>query len=213
MIMWGIIKEICVAIAGVFGFAIAVWKSYGKKWWYHYKENRNQWRISLMDIQKEQNANIEKIIYQLYPNGGKNAIGKIDKLSETMEKVLDNQVIIRETHVASLYLDETPTVKSDMNGLCTFANLAYLKMFGFNDAAQALGEGALRSIHPDDRERIMHQYISALKSGTQFVSTYRKINVSTGQVFNVMSMTKIINNSKGEHIEAIGVIRVINSDI
>lgn len=199
--MWHILKEIAGTIAALFAFSIGFWKTLGRKWYAHYKGNRNLWRVALMDIQKMQNDKLDKVVMQLYPNGGTSVFDKLDK-------ILDNQIILQEKQDASLYLDNVPTVKSDMNGMCTFVNLAYLRLCGFNDASEAMGEGALRSVHPDDAVRIRKQYISAIKTNTQFVATYKKINVTTGEIFTVTVMTKIIKNSKGVPVEVIGVLRV-----
>ncbi len=203
----------------VFGFLTAIttffilnWKWWLKKewnkWYVHYKNNRNQRWSGLMDVQKEQIANqnemrtgINKITMQLYPNGGSSLFDKV-------EKILDNQSVLKEQSEAVLYLDSTPVIKTNMQGECTFANIAYLRTFGFSSFEEAKGTGVYRSVHPDDRERIKKDFLETLRTGNMFVSSYKKINIITGKEINVNTMTRIIRNAKNEPVEAIGVLQL-----
>lgn len=183
-----------IAVIGIF------WKPF-KRWYIHYRNGRNaRWSL-LMDVQSKQTIKLDSIIKQLYPNGGSSVFDKVDQ-------VLDNQEILKQTHNATLYLDSTPIFKTNMNGECIFVNVAWLKLSGYNDPKQAYGFGWLRSIHPDDRERLKEELMESVESETQLVTSYRKINVTTKDVFNMTAMTKIVRNSKRKAVEIIGVLQI-----
>ncbi len=200
---------IFTAMTAVTGFIIANWKLWAKKawnkWYTHYKGNRDQWRNSVTEFQKKVFEKVDRIEKQVYPNSGCSITDKVDK-------VLDNQAVIKEQTAAALYLDSTPIVKTNMKGECTFANLAYLKLCGFSSFDECAGTGYFRSIHPDDRERVREEFTDTLRTGNMFISTYRKVNMITKKIFTVSVMTRIVKNSKNEPIEVIGVRQVLHDD-
>ena len=197
-------------VIGMFTFWGFIWRYWLRKVWRkyyeNYKANRDEWRIKLLSIQQQQNemlvkneTKLNEINIKLSPNGG-------TSIFDNIEKVLDNQAILRSQTKASLFLDTTPTVKTNMKGECTFANLAYLRLCGFSSFEEARGTGGYRSIHSDDRERVRKEFSEVNHDTGIFICNYKKVNVLTGRVFKVTTMSTIIFDSKDVAIEIIGVI-------
>jgi PAS domain-containing protein len=196
---------IFTAMTAVMGFIIANWKLWAKKawnkWYVQYRANKDQWRNSITEVQKNMLIKLDKIEKQVYPNSGTSITDKVDQ-------VLDTQAVIKEQTEAILYLDTTPIVKTNMKGEYIFANLAYLKLCGFHSFEEVKGIGGYNSVHPDDRERVKREYMEALITGNMFISTYRKVNISTKQEFTVRTMTRIVRDLK-KPVEVIRVLQVL----
>lgn len=61
---------------------------------------------------------------------------------------------------------------SDTNGLCTFLNKPWLEFTG-QTLEQAVGNGWLDCLHPDDRETRLRNYLSAFEARQSFCEEYR----------------------------------------
>ena len=206
--MWDLIKNIMYVVGGVGGFWLAFWKTYGKKWYSHYKGGRDAWRISLMEVQKMQNENISQInqkvdglVYEFSQNGGKNTLGKIDK-------ILHNQSVQKGTLEAMQYLDDTPTFKCDMLGNCFFVNVAYLELLGYSNPDEAYGKGWYKTIHPPEIEKVRKEFEDAIKSESVYVSSIKKEHKITKTVIPVKMMTKIVRDENNKAIEIVGQLKL-----
>ncbi len=197
--------KIFTVLSAITGFCILHWKWWAKKalnkWYIHYKANRNQWRNSISEIQKKIIEKLVGIEKQVYPNGG----GSILDISM---KILDNQEVLKDEVSQTMYLDSAPITKTDINGECTFANLAYLKTFGFSSFEEVKGMGNYRSVHPEDRERVKREFADAFKTGDMLISDYRKINIATGEQFNVTSVARMVRDLKKERVAIIKSIHI-----
>lgn len=196
------VEKIIATLVGISTFWGIMWKLWVKKAWIQYKATRDQWRITLLEELMLVKDRVEKVTKQVYPNGGSSLPDKVDK-------ILDNQVILKENYDALIYLDETPTVRFNMLGECIFSNLAWLRLTGFNSPDEAYGLGWLKAIHPDDREKERDDFREAIRSNTLYTSYHRKVNLITGKEIPVKKSTKVISNSKGEGVEIIATVNVI----
>jgi diguanylate cyclase (GGDEF)-like protein/PAS domain S-box-containing protein len=61
---------------------------------------------------------------------------------------------------------------SDADGRCTFVNERWCRLTGLSHD-EALGDGWLAAIHPDDRERVLGEWAIAAESGSDSVTEYR----------------------------------------
>jgi PAS domain S-box-containing protein len=61
---------------------------------------------------------------------------------------------------------------TDREGNCLFVNERWCKMAGLSPE-EARGRGWASALHPDDRERVFHEWSSATQAGRPFASEYR----------------------------------------
>jgi PAS domain S-box-containing protein len=61
---------------------------------------------------------------------------------------------------------------SDLKGNCLFVNECWCDMAGLS-FHEALGQGWVRALHPDDKERVVHDWYAAAEAGQQFNDEYR----------------------------------------
>jgi PAS domain S-box-containing protein len=62
--------------------------------------------------------------------------------------------------------------RADANGRCTYVNPRWCELTGLT-AAEAMGDGWLRAIHPDDRERVWDDWQRSCREGRPFEAEYR----------------------------------------
>ena len=62
--------------------------------------------------------------------------------------------------------------QTDCQGDCLFANPRWLEITGLT-SAEAMGKGWCTALHPDDRERIYHEWYEATRNNREFTSEYR----------------------------------------
>ncbi|HEY0511298.1 MAG TPA: PAS domain S-box protein [Thermoanaerobaculia bacterium] len=61
---------------------------------------------------------------------------------------------------------------TDRDGNCLFVNECWCEMAGLSPE-EARGEGWVHALHPDDRERIFHEWYAAAEAGRPFAAEYR----------------------------------------
>ena len=62
--------------------------------------------------------------------------------------------------------------QTDREGNCLFVNECWCDMAGLSPE-EARGQGWTRALHPDDRERVFHEWYAAAEMGQPFASEYR----------------------------------------
>ncbi len=62
--------------------------------------------------------------------------------------------------------------QTDAHGNCQFVNERWCELAGLSPE-EAAGQGWGRALHPEDRERVFHDWSSATKAGLEFASEYR----------------------------------------
>lgn len=62
--------------------------------------------------------------------------------------------------------------QTDCQGDCVFANPRWLEITGLTPA-EAMGRGWCQALHPDDRQRVCHQWYEAARNNREFTSEYR----------------------------------------
>lgn len=114
---------------------------------------------------------------------------KIDELAETQRQLVerfdaseDRQAILYnelEIHRAMMneVIDSWPTAiwLTDTNGLCTYVNDAWVRLFGV-PREEALKRGWSRALHIDDRQRILVSWDDAVRITSPWADDYRIIN-------------------------------------
>jgi PAS domain S-box-containing protein len=86
--------------------------------------------------------------------------------------------------------------QTDAHGNCQFVNERWCELAGLSPE-QAEGRGWVRALHPEDRERIFHDWYSAAESGHEFASEYR-FQTPLGKVSWLQGSAVPLLNDAGE---------------
>ena len=94
--------------------------------------------------------------------------------------------------------------RTNNEGSTTYVNAKWCQMSGISES-EALGDGWLRAVHPEDREMIVSGWIASVQDRTISSANYRFLR-SDGSIVWVIGHTVHETNSKGEIIGYIGTI-------
>jgi PAS domain S-box-containing protein len=97
---------------------------------------------------------------------------------------------------------------SDELGAWRYVNERWQEMTGMA-GAEALGFGWKRSIHAEDVERVVIEYLAAAGTGSLFVCNYRHIS-TVGRTIQVEAIARAIPSSDGSRRGYIGVVQDVN---
>ena len=114
---------------------------------------------------------------------------------------------LRESEHRSLTLAEVSPVgifRTDANGDTTYVNEAWCKISSLS-SKEAMGDGWLKVVHPEDIERIQTKWESDFKSGSISDAEYRLLR-NDGSISYVFGQTVQEKNSEGKMIGYIGTI-------
>ena len=81
----------------------------------------------------------------------------------------------------------------DGHGNCLYVNERWTEMTGIR-APDALGKGWLAATHPDDRERVLSEWLAATEARKLFVSSYRYLG-KAGNAVRVDVVARAISAS------------------
>ena len=94
--------------------------------------------------------------------------------------------------------------QADVDGRCSYANEVGLSMIGIA-LGDAIGEGWIRRLHPDDRDRVMEEWQAAALEGRDFRSEYR-FRKPTGETIWVLGHVLALKDEDGDVIGHVGAI-------
>lgn len=109
---------------------------------------------------------IDQIILSIGPSGS-----SIAESLERMEKYLH---VLDLRQGAVFELSAVPFFQSGVEGNYTHVNRCWSELFGLG-LPEAIGSGWESIIHPDDKDRIVEEWISAVKEERVFVQTFKCI--------------------------------------
>ncbi|HET9061805.1 MAG TPA: PAS domain S-box protein [Candidatus Binatia bacterium] len=94
--------------------------------------------------------------------------------------------------------------QADVDGRCSYANDVSLSMVGIA-LGDAVGEGWIRRLHPDDRDRVMEEWQASALEGRDFRSEYR-FRKPTGETIWVLGHVLAVKDEDGDVIGHVGAI-------
>ncbi|WDT82527.1 MAG: PAS domain-containing protein [Candidatus Manganitrophus sp.] len=94
--------------------------------------------------------------------------------------------------------------QTDPKGSCLFVNERWCDMAGMTPE-EAKGEGWMRALHPEDRERVFNEWYDAAKAGREFASEYR-FQTPQGKVTWLYGSAIALRNESGAVMGYIGTI-------
>jgi PAS domain S-box-containing protein len=92
----------------------------------------------------------------------------------------------------------------DRGGQCTYMNRRGQEILGCTDT-EALGEGWTRCVHPDDRDRVISEWLCAAQAGLQHYTEYR-VQLPQGELRWVYIRTAPALTAQGEFVGHTGTI-------
>jgi PAS domain S-box-containing protein len=92
---------------------------------------------------------------------------------------------------------------TDGEGDCLFVNERWCAMTGMVPA-EAAGQGWIRALHPDDRERVLHQWFTAIAEGRPLACEFR-FRTPQGTVTWIQGNAVGIRDERGQVGELIGI--------
>lgn len=122
----------------------------------------------------------------------------------------NQEVLVREKENCLWLLDNMPLPmwKNGVDGGCEYLNQAWFDFTG-TDAQTQLGDGWLKTIHPDDAQECFDSYMKALKNEESWNMEYRLLHKG-GEYRWVCDNGKPLYSQIGEYIGYVGAIYDIN---
>lgn len=130
---------------------------------------------------------------------------RIEKLTDYTEEVLAEAVGAKE-RIRQLYRAlDIPVFEADHNGHFTYVNPAYSKLTGMS-VEEAMGEGWVESLVPEDRARVFKAWSSATESEIDFNSVYRFRNLQTGDTIEMRGSAKPLHDGRSNVVGYVGTL-------
>ena len=139
--------------------------------------------------------------YELKTNGGKSLKDVLLKAYALLQ-TLDSKEEI------NFYLDHQPKYECDSNGNLIKANYKWREITGMSEN-DALAKQWIKSVHPDDRNKVNESWENFLTKQYPFEVAHRIINTDTLEVYTVMS--RAIQKTRDNDIDTIvGTFEIIS---
>lgn len=191
---------ILLTILGIIGTIFAGVRYIYKNMWTPLKEFK--------DTVYKNKEFVDKVMYNLSPNGGNSLVDKVNKIANKLEEIHTDTSIIKHKQKTSSYLDIQPLFECDVQGYCISVNRKWCEITGI-DEQSALGYGWISAIHPNDRQRVHDDWERAVETDHQFISTYRFYNKHTNKTIPVKGISRIERDRNGEIMYIIGTFEII----
>ena len=126
-------------------------------------------------------------------------LSTLENLTFTAQELADRKTkeVIEKNRVWKTLTETAPVgiFMTDSAGACTYTNSMWSKMTGIT-AEEALGQGWMRSLHPDDRQHVLDQWSALLFNGKAFNTEYRFQHSDSTIVFSSSRAVPLLNEKK-----------------
>lgn len=119
------------------------------------------------------------------------------RMEEELRKSQEQYVALAEASPVGIF-------RTDADGNCSYVNQFWCQISGLT-AAQAMGDGWQRALHPDDRQRVFGQWQTAVEKGAPFQSEYR-FRTPEGVTTWLFGQSRIERDSDGRIIAYVGTV-------
>lgn len=131
------------------------------------------------------NNKIDKIFYELVPNGGHSVKDLISKIDYSLKKISSKLSIVFN------FQRDIGIWESDKDGNCIFINEILSGLLGIS-SEQARDNGWVLGVHPDDRNHVFNEWTLAVKQHRAFSLKYRMHNIRTNKTTPVSVNSEVI---------------------
>ncbi len=176
-----VIFEIIISLSAIFSLGWAAFK-YHQAIKSSIKANQESNTLILKQL-AELNSKLETATkisnYELKTNGGKSLKDVLLKAYALLQTLVSKEEI-------NFYLDHQPKYECDSNGNLTKANYKWREITGMSEN-DALMKQWIKSVHPDDRNKVNDAWENFLTKQYPFEITHKIVNSDTLEVYTVMS--------------------------
>jgi len=116
---------------------------------------------------------------QFKPNGG-------NSLRDVVDRISQNQIINTLRHRTICAHLDLATFEADAKGKYTFVSRPWCN-FTNMVPSQALGDGWIASVHPDDRDKVVAEWQHAIEDNREFYAVYRVLTFGQGGIVRLAS--------------------------
>jgi PAS domain S-box-containing protein len=133
--------------------------------------------VSLINNQDYFKTAVEDIKKELNTNGGNSLKDAVIKLNSTCDRIERRQRVIEQRTKAGLHYSNVALFETDSEGRLIWNNNKLCEIT--DDSAKSLeGYDWLNCLHEDEREEVLHEFVSCLKMNRKFNRTTK---TTTGQ--------------------------------
>jgi len=142
-----------------------------------------------------------EISHQFKPNGGNSLRDVIDRIERDINASKARTKIL-------LGMSKYGVYEADGEGKCVWVNRRWCEITGLLPE-EAMGNGWVTAIHPDDRAKVFSEWESSVKHGRDFDLAYRFKNPHTGKIILVQGHSTAIKDAKHKNVIHIGSVSVL----
>lgn len=150
---------------------------------------------TLIPLIKSNAKQLEKIVYELTPNGGNSVKDSINRVEANLTKI-DNKM------TGVLYHLGEPYFEMELDGQCSWVNISFMDLVGLS-VSECLGHSWLQIIHPEDRDLFYEAWAEARKKGTGLTLTCKLLKPDN-TVLQVKIQISVIRDNKKDVLGFIG---------
>lgn len=139
----------------------------------------------------------KRIERELLPNGGTSLRDALDRIEQGLILGQQRQRALLADHVCGVY-------ETDEHGELTWVNRTYSRITG-RTQEELMHGGWQLVIHPDDRERVFHEWKSCVKAGRDFEMQYRVLSPNNDPL-NVSGKAYNLRDREGNPMGYLGLL-------
>jgi PAS domain S-box-containing protein len=146
---------------------------------------------------------IEKVIYELQPNGG-------TSLKDSVNRIEKNLALSAQKFAHSIDHDGKGFFQTNQFGDCIEVSPGYCRLVGKTES-ESLGKRWVYNIHPTDRNRIVQEWREAVANSAYFEAKYSLID-SDGEEVPVIGRASPLKNPQGEIVGYFGIVQLYGNE-
>lgn len=126
---------------------------------------------------KALHSSLKTVKHQVTKNGGSSLSDGIERIEVKVNELLSTNEVLQQ-------ISNKPLFKTDVNGGCSWINVAYSEVTG-KSIEDLKGVGWLSVVLPEDRAALVESWAEAVKDGRRFDHTFSIINKDQGQKIKI----------------------------
>lgn len=133
--------------------------------------------------------------------------GRIELILKKLEVIEAGVSLAASLSRVTWKLLDKPVWQSDATGMCVFCNPSMLALLGRQED-ELIGNSWRSIIHEDDRERVMHEWDSAIKDERDFNLSYRWTHANGTSIPITAHASKLTDN-EGNRLGYVGFVTAL----
>ncbi len=200
-----IIKLVLQSMAILISAGVLVW---AKKKYSHYKDNRDTARSAQIQMLGKVMEDLKDIKHQVNPNGGHSLNDKVSDIGTHLVEIDKKLIELKVRQRNGSEILDVANWESDHEGKVEYVSTALCDLIG-RTSTSLMDYKWTAYLHPDDRDRVVKEWIDSVKSAGDFNSFYRYVK-SDGTIQKVNGKAIHNTDETGKVINSLG--RLIRTD-